>query len=107
MKQLTSVSANYCHSALVSHISLSIERAAADTEQTGRATLVSSGQPQDALDVVLLERAQVRDISFALRRRLLDRSARVREPLQVFSAYGAPLGKGGRSFEEVFELPDV
>ena len=46
----------------MSHLPLSVERAAADPEQPRRPALVSPRQAQDALDVALLEGPQIRDL---------------------------------------------
>src|SRR4051812_49426331 len=97
------------HSASLSHLPLAVQRPPADPEQARRAALVSTRQPQDALDVALLEGAQIRDLPFLPRRRrdLLQSGRRWRQPLQVLATNRPSLRQRGGAFEQVLELANV
>ena len=49
----------------MSHLALPVERPARNPEETGRPALVSTRQPQHALDVPVLQGAQIRDLVLA------------------------------------------
>src|SRR5262245_31292100 len=92
----------------MSHLALPVQRAPRNPEEAGGPALVSAREPQDALDVAVLEGAQVRDLVFPERRRRLGKpQARLGQPLEIFPPDRSALRERRRALEEIFELADV